>query len=72
MNHQHFLMTSLLGSLSQDFIDAASTYGKIIISEAFLPASKKTIKPTNHQGIGGDKFVVNDIYFKFALDKRYA
>lgn len=31
--------------LAQDFIYAATTYGKIIISEYYLPRSKKTIKP---------------------------
>ena len=31
--------------LAQDFIYAATTYGKIIISEYYLPRAKKTIKP---------------------------
>ncbi|KAL6054057.1 Clu domain-containing protein [Balamuthia mandrillaris] len=60
----------LLGTLSRDFIIAAKEYGKIIITERFLPVSQKTIKPTNHKGLGGDKFLVNNIYFKFAIDRK--
>lgn len=37
--------------LSQDFIYAATTYGKIIISEYYLPFEKKTIKPCSLPGV---------------------
>lgn len=44
--------TELL-SLSKDFVNVASMYGKIIISERFLPNAEKTIQPTNMGGIAG-------------------
>jgi len=57
--------------LSQDFIHAAATYGKIIISEVYLPNKKKTIKPVTIGGqAGGDKYVINNILYKFALDSH--
>jgi hypothetical protein len=37
--------------LAQDFIYAATTYGKIIISEYYLPFEKKTIKPCSLPGV---------------------
>lgn len=42
----------------------------LIIGEYFLPNNKKSILPLQHKGIGGDKYIVNDIYFKFSVDKR--
>lgn len=55
--------------LNEDFIHAAKVYGKIIISEVFLPDSAKTIRPKSLGGIaGGDKYLVQDILFKFAVD----
>jgi hypothetical protein len=57
--------------LAQDFVDAATSYGKIIISEHFLPHEKKTIQPQSLPGIiGGEKFVVHNILFKFAVDHK--
>lgn len=57
--------------LAQDFVDAATAYGKIIISEHFLPNEKKTIQPQSLPGIiGGEKFVVHNILFKFAVDHK--
>ena len=48
---------------------AAEAYGRIIISEMCLPDEDKTIKPTALGGIaGGQKFIVQDILFKFAVD----
>ena len=45
-----------LAHLSEDFVYTAETYGKIIISEVFLPPHCKTIPPLHGQGIaGGDK-----------------
>ncbi|MDP2437556.1 MAG: hypothetical protein Q8P67_17575 [archaeon] len=54
--------------LSDDFIQAANTYGRIIISERYL--AKKTIPPDPSYGgaAGGEKYVVNQILFKFAVD----
>ena len=55
--------------LSDDFVHAARTFGKIIITEAFLPVEKKTIKPRTIGGIvGGEKYIVHSILFKFAFD----
>jgi tetratricopeptide (TPR) repeat protein len=57
--------------IAQDFLYSARSYGKIIISEAFLPDSEKTIRPVKLGGVaGGDKYVVHNILFKFALDRR--
>ena len=57
--------------MAQDFVDAATSYGKIIISEHFLPHEKKTIQPQSLPGIiGGEKFVVHNILFKFAVDHK--
>jgi hypothetical protein len=57
--------------LAQDFIYAATAYGKIIISEYYLPYKQKTIKPVALGGLmGGQKYVVHNILFKFAVDNR--
>ena len=40
----------------------------MIGSTAYLPVEKKTIKPISIGGIaGGDKYLVNNILFKFAV-----
>jgi len=47
------------------------TYAKIIISEVYLPKEQKTIKPIEIGGIaGGDKYIVQRILFKFAVDSK--
>eukprot|EP01124_Arcella_intermedia_P007744 TRINITY_DN14795_c0_g1_i2.p1 TRINITY_DN14795_c0_g1~~TRINITY_DN14795_c0_g1_i2.p1 ORF type:complete len:549 (+),score=143.34 TRINITY_DN14795_c0_g1_i2:117-1649(+) len=57
--------------LAQDFIYAATAYGKIIISEYYLPRKEKTIKPCALGGLmGGQKYIVHNILFKFAVDNR--
>jgi len=57
--------------LAQDFIYSSSSYGKIIISEAFVPIDQKTIKPIEIGGLcGGSKYRVNNIIFKFAVDDK--
>lgn len=54
--------------LAQDFIYASSTYGKIIISEVY--SAEKTIKPIHLGGkLGGTKYIVQNILFKFAVDE---
>ncbi len=56
-------------SLSSDFVACVRRYGKILISERMLPAAKKTIKPADVGGvIGGEKYLVQNILFKFAID----
>lgn len=58
-----------LSRLAHDFVYAATTYAKIIISESCLPDHEKTIKPIDLGGVaGGQKFVCQNILFKFALD----
>ena len=45
-----------LTRLARDFKSAALQYGKVIISERFLPLTRKTIKPSDVGGlVGGDK-----------------
>ncbi|KYQ93360.1 Histidine kinase A [Tieghemostelium lacteum] len=58
-------------ALTQDFVYASSTFGKVIISERYLPNNEKTIPPIDIGGLaGGDKFIVHGILFKFAIDKE--
>eukprot|EP01105_Mastigella_eilhardi_P018223 TRINITY_DN4210_c0_g1_i2.p1 TRINITY_DN4210_c0_g1~~TRINITY_DN4210_c0_g1_i2.p1 ORF type:complete len:820 (+),score=192.17 TRINITY_DN4210_c0_g1_i2:941-3400(+) len=61
-----------LMNLAQDFIYAATTFGKIIISELYLPVEQKTIKPRLSAGgvAGGLKYFVHNIMFKFACDDK--
>ena len=55
-----------LAHLVKDFSFAASTYGKVIISEYHLPTHQKTIKPDNAGGVvGGVKYIVHDIFVCF-------
>jgi len=58
---------STLIELAQDFVYTAKTYGRIIISERFV--EHKTIKPVGMGGqAGGEKYIVQNILFKFAVD----
>ncbi|KAL6066162.1 Clu domain-containing protein [Balamuthia mandrillaris] len=58
-----------LALLSRDFVKTASMYGRIVISEYFIPPEKKTIKPVNVGGLaGGEKFICRNIFFKLAND----
>src|SRR3990167_1336523 len=60
-----------LSNLALDFVHCAKTYGRIIISEAETPLESKTIHPTKIGGFaGGDKYIVNNILFKFAVDSH--
>lgn len=61
-----------LSNLAQDFIHCAKTYGRIIISEVETPLKMKTIAPISDIGgfAGGDKYIVNNILFKFATDSN--
>ena len=42
-----------VGALEEAFVRKAELYGKIIISERFLPLSQKTIKPLDIGGRAG-------------------
>eukprot|EP00727_Mastigamoeba_balamuthi_P009543 m51a1_g5210 hypothetical protein (1212) ;mRNA; r:242382-246294 len=60
-----------LSRLAEDFTYAVKTYARIIISEVYLPKEQKTIKPLENCGFaGGDKYVVQKILFKFAVDSK--
>jgi hypothetical protein len=60
---------SQVADLYSNFLYTAKTYGKIIISEVYLPVAEKSIKPADLGGVaGGLKYVAHNIYFKFALD----
>ena len=62
-----------LSSLAQDFQHSAEVYGRIIISERYLPNSQKTIKPIGADSgetwgyAGGEKYICRGILFKFAV-----
>jgi hypothetical protein len=65
------LKYELLAHLGNDFVGSAAKYGKIIISELYLPYTQKTIKPINAGGVmGGEKYMCQGIFFKFALDSE--
>ena len=58
-----------LAKLAHDFVYCSKTYGKIIITEYYLPEAEKTIKSVDAGGVaGGSKFICSNIFFKFALD----
>jgi hypothetical protein len=60
-----------LRNLAHDFTHAASVYGRIIISERFLPVEQKTIKPLMLGGTaGGLKYICGGVMFKFCVDVR--
>eukprot|EP01119_Soliformovum_irregulare_P018159 TRINITY_DN5508_c0_g1_i4.p1 TRINITY_DN5508_c0_g1~~TRINITY_DN5508_c0_g1_i4.p1 ORF type:complete len:1482 (-),score=512.19 TRINITY_DN5508_c0_g1_i4:32-3964(-) len=60
---------SRLANLEHDFVYAALTYGRIIISEHCLPDEQKTLKPVSVGGVaGGQKYICNGILFKFSID----
>jgi hypothetical protein len=72
MNHSYekrIAAYSNLGKLYQNFIDTATLYGKILISERYLPEECRTFKACNIGGIaGGEKFLVQNILFKICTD----
>ncbi|PRP84978.1 hypothetical protein PROFUN_07363 [Planoprotostelium fungivorum] len=58
-----------LNRIAQQFVDTATIYAKIIISEFELPLHRKSIKPTEMGGVaGGTKYRVQNIMYKFAFD----
>lgn len=59
-------------TLTANFRSDAIMYGRVIISEVALPVEQKTIKPLESSGIlGGDKYRVGSVYFKFAVDRLH-
>ncbi|KAG5189616.1 CLU domain-containing protein, partial [Tribonema minus] len=60
-----------LTALNKDFISAAVTYGRTIISEYFLKEEAKSVCPSLVGGIaGGRKFLLRGILFKLADGSR--
>lgn len=60
-----------LSQLTTDFIAICQSYGKVIISEFFLPEKYKTLQTQSLGGVhGGSKFVVSGILFKLAQDTK--
>ncbi|KAL6072370.1 Clu domain-containing protein [Balamuthia mandrillaris] len=53
---------------AQDFVHTAEALGRIIINERHLPNEKKTIQPFISGVAGGEKFLSNGIWFKYAVD----
>ena len=72
-----------LCTLAKEFVAAAKMYGKIIISEVFLPYKQKTIKPISIGGVAGGTYLFAlpgspsacrdawDGILKFQLDNRH-
>eukprot|EP01129_Flabellula_baltica_P001758 TRINITY_DN1167_c0_g3_i1.p1 TRINITY_DN1167_c0_g3~~TRINITY_DN1167_c0_g3_i1.p1 ORF type:complete len:1479 (-),score=312.24 TRINITY_DN1167_c0_g3_i1:5-4441(-) len=55
----------------EDFAQMATNFGRIIISEKFVPYHRKTIKSSSIGGVaGGEKYIVSGIFFKFAHDVK--
>jgi hypothetical protein len=55
--------------LASAFIADATSLGRIIITEQYLPPAQQIIKPTKLPGLaGGLKYVVHSIMFKFCQD----
>jgi len=69
-SEDYFAVNTQLLHLSQDFIQAAKMYGRLIITERYL--KEKTIEPSSSLGgaAGGEKFMVNNLLFKFAVDSE--
>eukprot|EP00026_Physarum_polycephalum_P001843 Phypoly_transcript_01846.p1 GENE.Phypoly_transcript_01846~~Phypoly_transcript_01846.p1 ORF type:complete len:502 (+),score=60.52 Phypoly_transcript_01846:73-1578(+) len=61
-----------MANLYNDFEHVVRIYGKIIISERFLPFAQKSIPPAYYMGghAGGEKYIVQGILFKFSVDKN--
>lgn len=58
-----------IDTLTQRFIEVAKPIVKTIVTELGVPLEKKTIKPVNVGGIaGGEKYVMKQLFFKFAKD----
>ncbi len=66
--HDTRVVSLELAKLEADFLQNAESYGKIILSELFLPSAKKTIKPVNIGGhLGGQKYIVENAAVMFKV-----
>ena len=60
-----------LRDMAADFVAAAERYGRIVVAERHCAAHAKTVRPAALGGVaGGEKYVVHNILFKFALDQQ--
>lgn len=60
-----------LAVLHEEFVRTATLFGKIIISERFIPDKQKTVQPLDVGGrAGGIKYIVEGVLFKFAWDSN--
>lgn len=62
-----------LRQLSMEFTNTATQVGEVIIAEKFLPNDAKTIKSMTTQVggyAGGEKYIVDGIFYKFAVDNK--
>lgn len=67
----HFKMFANMKALAQDFNACVRNYAPIIISELFLPDEKKSLKKARVGGIiGGEKYIIHNILFKLAENKK--
>lgn len=58
--------------VSTNFAYAVKTFAQVIISELHLPDESKSIKPRREfRGIGGLKYKVNNIFFKFVQETEF-
>ncbi|KAL6045370.1 Clu domain-containing protein [Balamuthia mandrillaris] len=72
-SHQHNESEALLElhTLYKDFMRTAKLLAITIVDQHFLPVQKRTHKPADTGGIaGGDKYMVQGIFFKFAIDSH--
>lgn len=61
-----------MAHLTSNFEYTAATFGKVIIAERSLPDHAKSIPPFNCGGrVGGEKFLVHGVLFKFAIDVNH-
>jgi hypothetical protein len=59
-------------NIAKDFLHVAKTYGKIIITERFIPVEEKTVKPIDIGGkAGGVKYIVGGVLFKVSYVFRF-
>lgn len=66
-------LSKKLRILYMNFMDNAKRIGSQIIRELNVHTAKKTIKPfSSHAGFaGGEKFICEGIFFKYATDKHH-
>eukprot|EP01130_Rhizamoeba_saxonica_P010902 TRINITY_DN4498_c0_g1_i2.p1 TRINITY_DN4498_c0_g1~~TRINITY_DN4498_c0_g1_i2.p1 ORF type:complete len:523 (+),score=91.65 TRINITY_DN4498_c0_g1_i2:150-1571(+) len=59
-----------MSKIARDFEKIAVSYGKIIIREGMMHPEQKTIQPIGDRGIaGGEKYITQGIFFKYANNK---